>query len=1116
MNNKKLLSVLLVCIFLVFSLSTVQNTTVILYEPKDRPVVLIDLGHTMYQSDYLKIQEILPSWGFDVVISETATWQSGIFAGVDILLLPALSYNLTNSELQDVKTWFDSGEKSIWIAGDSDFGSNAGWSYRANELLSTIGSTIYVESGAIESDINFNIAYRVSASVYNTDDPNARFITSQLPYQGSEAMAYFHGPTAVIAKNNTGYFDLENNQFSKVEWVIKTTNATFVPSTSPSDAVGAQVHTSNQQGDFVLMALQYGAGLTQNSKIVVSGEAPFSTYRRMFDDPGDAAIPQNDIYIVYNTFMWFNQQGYLNDVAELPMVMIDYAHAIWNFEYDKFADHLLSWGYNVTKFMNGNFTANDFTGVDVLIVPALQYSYSTTELTILKNWFDSGNKAIWIAGDSDYAGEYRWTTRGNGLLDALGSTIYLESGSVESDINYGQVYRVGASIYNYNGNQAWDLVNGLPYQNEFAMALFHGPTAVIAKNATGYQTLEQNNFPNVEWVVKATNATFITNTLASDANGAQVHSYGQLGDFVLMALQTNAGASGTSKIAVSGEAPFSTYQQMFEDPSKLNMPNNDYYLVYNTIQWMVTRKINVRPVVLIDNSFPVYKTEYDDLISSLQQWGYKTILNEGNLTSTSLVGVDIVYVGQRLVNYTPTELGYLKSWFDQGDKGLWLTGDSDYSSTPVPALVANNALDTVGSSIFVEVGALESDINFGSTYQVSATDYNTAGNQSRYITSRLPLTGSDAMALFHGPTAVIGKDSGGNFIDLENNNLKNVEWAIKADNATFLPFTTVQQALGAQVHTYGQQENFVVMALQTNAGAAGTSKIVVTGESLGRIYKNMFSPIGEFGIPHNDYYIVYNTFQWMATIHTRPVNPVVRLLDFGEPNIAVGPVSLAWSVPEFHAPSFTFEIYVNNSVWLTTVDNQALLDLPTGYFEIYVLEKSLQGFVGRSLLRTVTVDVDDPVVTILSPTDGSTFEQGLVDLSWEASDIGQGINHFEILVDSISIATMADPPLTFTLSTLTPGTHLITVKAYDQLGNTGNSSITLNIIESTTSTTTTTGTTSTSSISSTSSSASTSPSSDTTLTSSAHSITTASPGFELLLLLTTVCIFYLYKRIRKQ
>ncbi len=306
------------------------------------------------------------------------------------------------------------------------------------------------------------------------------------------------------------------------------------------------------------------------------------------------------------------------------------------------------------------------------------------------------------------------------------------------------------------------------------------------------------------------------------------------------------------------------------------------------------------------------------------------------------------------------------------------------------------------------------------------------------------------MAEFHGPTAVIGKNSTGHYVDLEHNYLTNVEWIAKAKNGTFLPNTNVAEALGAQVHTNNQEGEFVLMALQTNAGAAHTSKIIVSGESIASSYKNMFNQLGEYEIPHNDYFIVHNSFQWLAPMNLRPTIPNVHLLAPENNYKTAGLVDVSWMVPEFHSPTYKFDVYVNGSIEESTVGYAASLNLTTGVYEVFVKEETLQGFVGRSITVLVYVDIDKPVVTITSPIANAAINTTSVKVDWTATDVGQGVASYEVVVDGTSKTNTT--ATTYTVTGLSLGQHTITVKAYDALGNVGEASVTVTIVEPTTAT----------------------------------------------------------------
>jgi hypothetical protein len=342
------------------------------------------------------------------------------------------------------------------------------------------------------------------------------------------------------------------------------------------------------------------------------------------------------------------------------------------------------------------------------------------------------------------------------------------------------------------------------------------------------------------------------------------------------------------------------------------------------------------------------------------------------------------------------------------------------------------------------------------------------------------------MAEFHGPTAVIGKNSTDDYVDLETNYPTNVEWVVKTKNATFLPNTNKTTALGAQVHTNNQEGEFVLMAIQHSAGLAGTSKIVVSGESIASSYKSMFNPTGEYDIPHNDYFLVFNTFQWLHTIHLRPVNPSVHLLTPMNNDKTDGLLEVTWTVPQFHAPSYTFDVYVNGSVHDTTVGNKASLNLTSGAYEIFVQEESLQGFVSRSTTVLVYIDVDAPVVTITAPTNNKEFTVGTgVDVTWEATDIGQGLASFELLLDNTSNTNISDTSVsTHKFTGLAIGTHTITVKATDALGNVGQATVSVVIKAA-------------------------------PVTTSSTSSVTPSPGFEALLFLAVLPVYLIFRKKNK-
>jgi hypothetical protein len=294
--------------------------------PAAKKKVAIEVGSISSTSapDYKAFIQKLSDWGFDVVKlynnnTQTSNMTYTSLTGCDILILPLMNTNLTTENELAVTTWWATGGKSLWVAGDSDYAGPGGYgamaAHRPNRVLENIGSHIFLEQTAIESTWNDavvgNIGYRVAAGAYaSTGD--AALLTQNLPTNKS----VFHGPTCIIAKNSSGnYVDplTGTGITSNVEWVAKAVNNTKFWSHSKNATVAVmpyRVHTYLQKGEYVLMALEkFGNG----NKLIVTGEHIFSTYKNMFAIPTgeDTTKIGASMTLTYNTIMYF--AGYSQD-----------------------------------------------------------------------------------------------------------------------------------------------------------------------------------------------------------------------------------------------------------------------------------------------------------------------------------------------------------------------------------------------------------------------------------------------------------------------------------------------------------------------------------------------------------------------------------------------------------------------------------------------------------------------------------------------------------------------------------------------------------------------------------------------------------------------------------
>jgi len=82
-------------------------------------------------------------------------------------------------------------------------------------------------------------------------------------------------------------------------------------------------------------------------------------------------------------------------------------------------------------------------------------------------------------------------------------------------------------------------------------------------------------------------------------------------------------------------------------------------------------------------------------------------------------------------------------------------------------------------------------------------------------------------------------------------------------------------------------------------------------------------------------------------------------------------------------------------------------------------------------------DSTPPTVTIRAPTDGTVLGTNSTGVRWESSDVGLGLDHFEVRLDGETVETLPAKTEMTNLSGLSNGPHDIEVRAVDRGGNVG-------------------------------------------------------------------------------
>ena len=270
--NKKVLASLFVLFALLFSMVAATSAA-----DDAAPIkIIIDAAHeTAHNGDMEDLPTKLESWGYTVeMVTDEIT--SDVLSDAKILIVPIPMGSIySQEELDAVAEWFDAGDVAIWVAGDSDF-DGPEYVPAANAILEKIGSSILIENASIEEPnemYNDGSAYRVVASFWNADSPIAAGVSKEV----------FHGPTFLYGVKEGDAVDLATTKIDNVTWIAKSSPEAVIvsPHLSPIMTPG---YEAGSTGTFVFMASQDKAGADKSSKIIVTTEAIFTSYKFMNAD----------------------------------------------------------------------------------------------------------------------------------------------------------------------------------------------------------------------------------------------------------------------------------------------------------------------------------------------------------------------------------------------------------------------------------------------------------------------------------------------------------------------------------------------------------------------------------------------------------------------------------------------------------------------------------------------------------------------------------------------------------------------------------------------------------------------------------------------------------------
>ncbi|MFQ6081144.1 MAG: hypothetical protein ACE5OW_05720 [Candidatus Bathyarchaeia archaeon] len=233
----------------------------------------------------------------------------------------------------------------------------------------------------------------------------------------------------------------------------------------------------------------------------------------------------------------------------------------------------------------GDLSPTDLAGADMLITVKADATldYTDAELSAIKEWFDTGGKAIWVAADSDYGDDRLRQPTANKVLESVGSVLRIEQASIEDPVSSaGKPYRVLALSEKCDVGFSTFVVGGV------TRALFHGPGPVIAYVDGEYVKLEEERPENVYRIMWSSSASMIVNNNPPDP---EVHEVGEEGTFILMAMEIDFDKKNV--VIATGDAPFDQYAGLYMPEIRryeryaVEYPQEGGRLFENIIRWFV-------------------------------------------------------------------------------------------------------------------------------------------------------------------------------------------------------------------------------------------------------------------------------------------------------------------------------------------------------------------------------------------------------------------------------------------------------------------------------------------------------------------------------------------------
>jgi hypothetical protein len=267
--------------------------------------ILIDITKSPSHTEFVNLDGNLSN-ALNTVNIESADLETSINADALIISTPTADYNTL--ELTNILDFLSSGNKTLFIGGDADFGGfNNSF---INNLLKFLGSKIRLDSSQIvDPDYNDGIGYRAAAMNYSTG-PIGTNVSD-----GCIAGIIMHGSSAILGYEDTDVVDLRTNPIGGIEILLS-----FSENSSAQDVDGSDNEYDLYSKDLPDETGNYPAVVCETLMldgigcyIILSGEVIFSDYKKQYDQYTANGVYNGGIH--YGQMFVNNMLNYFLDIS---------------------------------------------------------------------------------------------------------------------------------------------------------------------------------------------------------------------------------------------------------------------------------------------------------------------------------------------------------------------------------------------------------------------------------------------------------------------------------------------------------------------------------------------------------------------------------------------------------------------------------------------------------------------------------------------------------------------------------------------------------------------------------------------------------------------------------